>query len=69
MDESCKKGRKLDLIMSDPGTFRVICANVGATLAVSTSEKNNSSIDKYTVICIFSFKTNWRRVPYLNDVK
>jgi hypothetical protein len=61
--------RKIDIIMSDPGTTRIYCTDFGATLDLMSSEKDNSSVNNHTVICIVMVSHNWRTVPYLNGDK
>ena len=56
--------RKVDIAMSNANTTRVICTDFGATLDLSASEKDNSSVDNHAVICIFFVIYDWRNVTF-----
>ena len=56
--------KKKDLIMSNPDIHCVIYTDFGAILDL-ICEKDHSSVNNHTVICIFFICTNWRRVNYI----
>jgi hypothetical protein len=56
--------RKIDLLMSDGNTTRIICCDFGATLDLMSAEKDNSSVNNHAVICILLVNYNFRRVKF-----
>ena len=61
--------RKVDHTMSDPNLRCVICTDFGASLDLSATEKDNSSVDNHAVLCILFFTHNWRRVKFKREVR
>ena len=60
---------KIDTLMLNKNLHRLIMTDFGATLDLSASEKDNSSVDNHAVICIFFVNLNWRDVKFKRVVK
>ena len=61
--------KKLDMIMSNSDTTRVIFTDFGVTLDLKATETDNSSLDNHVVICIFFVLTNCHPVDFYNSSK
>ena len=61
--------KNVDLIMSHPNYRHICCTAFDTTYDLQASEMDNSSVNNYSVICIFFLITNWRNIKFPKNMR